>query len=112
MLDRAIALAKANPIIGLPRMAAIIVDKRGRPMGVGLNKYKTHPLQAKFSRHPESIYLHAEIAALVDAQGQDLSDATMYVARVLKNGMPARAMPCCGCQAALIAFGLKDVIWT
>lgn len=93
-------------------MAALIVDRRGKIIAQGINQRKSHPLQAKFSNHPESIYLHAEIAALVDARSENLTGATMYVARVLKDGTPALAKPCKGCQKALISFGLKDVIWT
>lgn len=112
MLNRTIALARCNRVEGLPAMAALIVNKRGRIIAQGINQRKSHPLQAKFSRFPGWSYLHAEIAALVDARGEDLSDATMYIARVLKDGTPALAKPCKGCQKALIAFGLKDVIWT
>jgi hypothetical protein len=110
MLDRAIIYAKENPIIGLPKIAALIFDKR-RFISVGYNSFCTHPLQAKFTTHPDRIHLHAEIAAIarekIDVEGMD-----MYIARVWKNGKPALAKPCKGCQSALAAFKLKNIYWT
>ena len=109
-LDKAIALARGNPISGLPRMAALIYDKK-RLVGFGLNQRKSHPLQAKFCSHPDRILLHAEIAALANAR-QSVEGMVMYIARVNARGEPRLAKPCVGCQAALIEFELGDVIWT
>lgn len=109
-LDHAISLALENPIKGFPRMAVVIYHKR-RFVCFGYNKLVTHPLQAKFCRHEEAIYLHAEIAAIVTAK-KSVEDMIMYVARVRKDNSPALAKPCVGCQKALAFFKLKDVFWT
>lgn len=111
-LEKAIKLAKGNPVQGLPKMAALIYDGK-RLVGAGINSRKTHPLQSKFSKHPEAICIHAEIAAIADCRRiEDLSGMTMFIARVGHDGEPKLAKPCSGCQKAIIAFNLKDVIWT
>lgn len=109
-IDAAIRLAKANPVVGLPRMAAIIMDRR-RVISYELNSRKTHTLAARFQRNEGAFCLHAEIAALINARGQ-VNGMTIYVARVLKNDAPALAKPCFGCGRALTAYGIGDVFWT
>lgn len=114
LLEIAIEVAKKNPIVALPKMAAILRVYEPHYYLYGYNQLKSHPLQAKFGRNDRAIYLHAEIDAIVKATrlGYWLEDATMYIARVLKDGTPALAKPCEGCQRALMHFGIKDVIWT
>jgi deoxycytidylate deaminase len=109
-LDLAIKAALANPIKRAPRMAAVIKDRK-RLVSIGLNTFKTHPLQAKFGKMDECIYLHAEIAAFVNARC-DVTGMTLYVARVTRDGKPALAKPCSGCQRAIVQFGFGKVEWT
>lgn len=109
-LEHALKIAQANTVIGLPKMAALIYDKKTL-ISVGLNSKRTHPLQAKFNRHEEAICLHAEISALVNARC-DVAGMTMYIARAGHKNQPRLAKPCFGCQRALTAFKLKRVIWT
>jgi len=94
-------------------MAAILITRCGKSY-IGFNKYKTHPLQKKFGRNPHSIHLHAEMDAIVQAvMARDSIDgASLYIARVLKDGTPALAKPCVGCERAIIHFGIKEVSWT
>ena len=127
-LDKALDLARANPIKELPKMAAILTD--GRQSFVGLNRLKSHPLQKKFAKHPSGIYVHAEIAAIIKLARhrqcygywadtglyKDIPDMfdgfTMYVARARSSGQAGLAKPCEGCLSAIAAFGIRDVIWT
>ena len=109
-LAKAMQLALGNPITGLPRMAALIYDKKYL-VSYGLNSRKSHPLQAKFAVNDKATCIHAEIAALANAR-QSVEGMTMYVARVYRNNKPAMAKPCEACRAAIIEFGLKDVEWT
>lgn len=113
MLSKAIALARNNPVKCLPQMAAILVTKDGEEY-VGYNSRKTHPLARKFGRNTSSVCLHAEIDAIRKGlRSEDgLSNSKMYVARVFKDGRPALAKPCGGCQRAIIAFGISEVEWT
>lgn len=110
MMSRAISLALANPVKGLPRMAAVIADGK-RVVSIGLNSRKTHPLAARYGRNPEALCIHAEIAAIASAR-ESVDGMTMYIARVRKDGHPALAKPCIGCAMALAAFGISDVHFT
>ena len=113
MLERAIEVARGNTIKKLPKMGAILLTKGGN-VYYGINRYRTHPLQKKFGRNRNSVYLHAEIDAIVKAMRYEKSimGARLYVARVLKNGRPALAKPCPGCQRAIMAFRIGKVEWT
>jgi len=97
------------------KMSAMLVHK-GVPVALGKNQLKSHPLQAKFSMNEHSIFLHAEIDAIAKALKQlnhkELSECTLYVCRVLKDGTRAIAKPCPGCQRAIKHFGIKYVAWT
>jgi len=77
---------------------------------------KTHPLQGKYGRTPDAIYLHAEIAALAKFLRRrdvgDLSKSTLYIARLKANGDWGNAKPCPGCARAIRAFGIKEIIYT
>ena len=112
-LGLAIARAKGNTIQGLPRMASVLSD--GRSFFIGLNSRKTHPLQKRFTTHPERICTHAEIAAIALATktvGDDLSSFLLSVARVQRNGTIGLAQPCPGCMRAIKHFKIKHVEWT
>lgn len=110
-MNLAIKAAKYNPIKGLPQVAAVLITQERGPV-IGLNQRKSHPLQAKFGVRPGLPCIHAEIAAIVKASDLWLDDAEMYIARILKDGTPALAKPCPGCQMAIQAFDIKEVYWT
>jgi deoxycytidylate deaminase len=90
--------------------AAIYIGTR--LVSVGVNKMKSHPLQAKFGRNSDAIYIHAEIDAIKNALKRirlaDLENATLYVAKAKATN----SKPCEGCQKAIIHFGIKKVFWT
>lgn len=129
MLRVAITEALKNPILpigrnSISRFASILYRKDGLQF-CGLNSYRTHPLQAKFGINEESVHIHSEISAIVQATRwlarragksynsvDDLSEFSLAVARVLKNGTVAMAKPCSGCQRAIIAYNIKEVEWT
>ena len=125
-LNLAVQLALQNPIqargrSGISRFCAVLTD--GRHLFYAYNQYKTHPLQARFSLNPQSIYLHSEVSVIEKAirhlsrgasrrSVTDLSDFRLYVARVLKDGTSGLAMPCTGCFKAVRYFGIEKVQWT
>lgn len=127
-LDLAIKSACKNPVKSrgrnsISRFAAVLTD--GRNLFVGLNSYRTHPLQAKFGTNSKCIHIHAELDAIIQAirchgrqLGKHYSDVTnlsgysMFVARVLGNGTPGIALPCVGCQRAIQTFNIKHIEWT
>ena len=100
------------------RIAAAIVY-RGEIISIGINSYKSDPLQAKYSKNEHAIYLHAEIAAIKKAlkriNKDELKRCDMYIVRrkihngIMCNGL---AKPCSGCQRAIETYGIHNVFYT
>jgi tRNA(Arg) A34 adenosine deaminase TadA len=101
--------------VGNQTLAACVV-KRNKIISFGHNKKKTHPLQNKFNKHPQAIYLHAEIDAIKNAlkrlSVEDLIGSTLYIVRTKKNGSEGLAKPCCGCMQAIESFGIAKIVYT
>lgn len=93
---------------------AICFDKRGRLISIGYNSYtKSHPLQKYFAEkvgHPDKIYLHAEIAAILAAKGQPIH--RIEISRFNKKGDISNAKPCPICMEAIQAFGIDKISYT
>lgn len=105
-------IARKNPLIRHSRHAAAITWN-SKVLAVGAAKYKTHPMQKKYARHPEGIFLHAEIDAIVkviNKHGTDiLKECDIHIVRITKGGSLSNSTPCIGCQKAINAFGLRKV---
>lgn len=128
-LQKAVQLARNNPIVpvgrnSISRFCAVIVDDSGSEY-FAWNSYLTHPLQARFGSNDKSVHLHCEVACILEVIKKrakqrgthyrnitDLSDCRMSVARVIKDGSPAMAKPCVGCQRALIHYNISNIEWT
>lgn len=86
-------------------------DKRNKTLGVGTNSYKkTHPIQkffAKLVQEPYKEFLHAEIAAILKSNDQEIY--SMQIDRFDKKGQPRLARPCPICMAALKAYNVKYI---
>lgn len=103
------------------RIAAALVYKN-RVVGVGYCQKKSHPLQSRFGKNPEAIYLHAEVDAIRNALNsvgpEVISKCTMYVVRqrrpnsITREWQDALAKPCSGCQGAIAAFDIPRVVYT
>jgi len=103
------------------RIAAAI-SIRNDIISLGHCQKRTHPFQARYSKNPEAIYLHAETAAISNALNHvhknDLARATLYIRRVKKLDKDAEdyvdglAKPCPGCMRAILTFGLKKVVYS
>ena len=96
-------------------ITATAFDKRGRPIGTGVNQYnRSHPLQKYFSvkagLSDERIYLHAEVAAILQAGKKGVD--SLFIQRFHNNGEMANAHPCKSCIEALKAFGVRMVRYT
>jgi deoxycytidylate deaminase len=118
----AFALACSTPPVSNAKVGAII-ELRGREVGTGVNKNKSHPFAAKYGKNAESIYLHAETDAILNSlkyldHPDELRKATIYIARARKVSthdhrfIYGLAKPCLGCQRALATFGICDVVYT
>lgn len=117
----AFALACATAPVSNAKVGAVI-ELRGRAIATGTNKNKSHPFAAKYGKNADSIYLHAETDAILNAlrlyDPEDLEKATIYIARARKVSthdhrfIYGLAKPCLGCQRALATFGICDVVYT
>lgn len=96
------------------QMAAAIVY-RNSILGIGCNRMKSHPFQAKYSKNEESIFLHAEVHAIKNALREHSLDrirgTRMIIVRPTKKGY-GMAKPCDGCMRALAEFGIDSVYYT
>ena len=99
------------------QITAYCYNKRGHLVSIGHNSYtKSHPLQAYFAKkvgHPNKIYLHAEIAALVQAGTMETNQVhEISIVRLNKKGEFRPSKPCPICIEALKAFGVQHVVYT
>lgn len=86
------------------RMAAMVV-KSGRVLSTSTNYNKRSP-----STPPNRWSTHAEIRAMRSAS--DTKDATLYVARLSKNGSYATARPCAWCMEHILTAKISRVVYT
>lgn len=100
------------------RLAAAVVYKHREIVTIGYPRKKTHPVQKLHGNNDHSIYLHAEIDALIKALRSTALDKhyTMYVARVKQkpNGhfILGIAKPCNGCKGFIHKCGIDEIVFT
>ena len=112
-------VASTIPKVGRGRLAAAVVYKR-EIVAVGINQYKTHPLQKQYAKNPDSICLHAEVHAISRAtkvlNQSELGLSTIYIARSKvgpgRSDVFGLARPCPGCFSCILAFGIRKVCYT
>ena len=114
-------VAESNDEYPRARLAAAIV-RGNKIISIGRNRKKSDPLQAKFSKNNEAIFLHAEIHAIKNALREirvdELQDTSLYICRVKQPNtytdpfVWAMSKPCEGCERAILEFGIKEVIYT
>lgn len=114
-------VAESIPKMGHVRMAAAIVH-RNEVITIGICERKTHPLQNRFKKCFDAIYMHAEINAIRKAirilGSDELAKCDLFVARVKKFGDAnhvlgwGNAKPCSGCFACIEAFNIQHVYYT
>lgn len=120
ILDSVFKLSVDTPYCFRAKVAAAIY-KNKTLISYGFNRYKTHPVQQLYAKHPKACYIHAEIDAIIKAlkrvDHEELKHCDLYIARAKRTGpatdyIPALAKPCVGCSRAIIAFGFKSVFYT
>ena len=99
------------------KIGAVVV-KKNKIISVGVNSYKTHPIQKKYNRFRFDIEdtnhtLHAEIQALVNIPyGTELNDLTIYIYRESRKGRLAKSRPCPSCMKLIKDIGIKKICYT
>lgn len=101
-LRRALDAAASSP--HRTRMGAVAVCS-GRILGEGVNTPKNRPVSIDWHH----VSRHAEQALVAKA---DLDGATVYIARLLRDGRDACARPCRFCLLRLTEAGVRTVVWT
>lgn len=89
------------------RLGAVITSKNHDLLSMGVNRHKTHPIQAKFKK--ERIFLHAEMDALTSCRGEPFH---IYVVRVMADGTLGLAKPCEDCMSVLKRNKIKRIYWS
>lgn len=100
-----------EPVASSRHTAAVVY--KNKIIAVGCNSTKTHPIQAKYGRNSKSIYLHAEVHAMIKATaliGVDkLRYCDLYVIRLGKKGELLNSKPCSGCQRMIDDLQFRKV---
>jgi len=95
------------------KLVAIVTDKRDRILSYGCNSYtKSHPQQAYYAEkigNKFSIFLHAEISALIKCKRKPYS---IYIIRVNDKNQPVLAKPCEICMMAIKDMGIENIHYT
>lgn len=113
-------LAQDVEPVSRARIVAAIVH-RNKIISYGFNQLKTHPMAARFSKHPEARFLHAEVSAIrncIKKHGSDiLQKSSLFVARAKQRNDSddfywGMAKPCIGCSKAISTFKIPTVIYT
>ena len=90
-----------------------IIVRSGSVLSIGVNKWRNihTPTQDIFKNGLRSdLSVHAEMDAL--SRVAMPAGATIYVARVRKNGKPALSKPCKDCAQKLKEAGIAKIIYT
>jgi len=90
-----------------PHKLGAVVVRRNAILGIGFNKTKTHPkAKTRFKT------IHAEMAAILNTQTEDLTGCSIYVYRETKDGKPALAKPCEYCLELIRQVGIKHIYYS
>lgn len=107
-LKTAIKIAEANDMYPKWSFGAVLI-KGGALRSVGMNKLHTHASIAS-DEHLSDLSTHAEEDAL--RRCGNPRGATLYIARVGRNGLPALAKPCSTCEPMLREARVKRVVYS
>lgn len=92
---------------------------RNRLISMGVNSYKTHPLNLKYNyinKKKENIgYLvgtHSEMSAVIKLGLKDCSGLTLVNIRINRKNELDYSFPCSGCRDMISKMGFKNVFYT
>lgn len=95
----------------LPQKHGAVIVKAGRVISLGVNKWRNREMNSPQAEYNPYLTYHAETDAIGNARN-DLSGATIYIARIGKDGNEKFSRPCQRCTQAIKAVGIKKVIYT
>jgi len=88
-----------------------VIVKSGRVLGRGYNKDTNDPMRVSPEHIKTHCSRHAEIEAIRDANW-NVDGATLYVARVNRQGQDRNSKPCKYCEIVIKETNIKKVIHT
>lgn len=87
-----------------------IIMRGGSVLSVGINSYRNEPEMFDIVEGSH-VSWHAEVAAIKAYRGS-LIGASIYVARINKNGEQVMSKPCEKCQEVIKRAGIKKIFYT
>jgi tRNA(Arg) A34 adenosine deaminase TadA len=86
-----------------------VVAKGNKVLGFAPNKFRNAPVvdEHNVSDHAEQ----ATIRELLKVR-EDLRGCTIYIARINKSGHAMMSRPCENCMKAIVAAGIKEIVFT
>ena len=100
------------------RVGAVVVHKHHIISSGHNSASKTHAFQARLDKRTFGCecagLLHAETDALIPLmkRGADLSGASIFVYRQMRNGKQGMARPCPRCMSVIKSLGIKYINYT
>jgi deoxycytidylate deaminase len=107
LLSMALKIAETSD---MPQKHGAIIVKSGRVLALGVNKWRNKDLRKTQNGYNPNLTYHAEVDAL--NRFADVRGATIYIARLGKNGEPRFSRPCSRCLEALQDAGIKKIVYT
>ena len=114
-------LAKATALCSPHKkfnIGAVIINHNKQILSIAYNQTKSHPEQKKLNKYRYTPYdkdknfLHAELAAILKANKEELKNAIIYVYRQDLNGHIACSRPCPACMAKIKEVGIRVIYYT
>ena len=94
------------------RHGAVLV-KGNSVRNISCNKHRHCSFGSRFrDKDCGDATLHAELGAILGMDRSTTTGATVYVARINKNGDARNSKPCAMCQAAMEYVGIRRVVYT
>lgn len=107
-------LSLATKMAGSSELAqkhGAVIVKNGRVLALGANKQKNADINTPDAvKIPEYFTVHAEMDAINRCANP--KGATIYIARINKNGEERFSRPCDNCAEAIRKAGIRTVIYT
>lgn len=120
IVEKLFDIAQHVEPVNQARLASAIVFKKDI-VSFGFNSWKTHTKQKKYADHPEKIYIHAEIDAIIKASRHlteyEFRKSSIYIVRAkyLYKGGPmcyGLAKPCAGCMNGIVDMKIKNIFYS
>jgi deoxycytidylate deaminase len=90
-----------------------VLIKGGSIINTSCNKNRLVSFGSRFCKDHDGVAtLHAELGAILGLDRTVTEGATLYVARVGKDGGFRLSKPCSMCHQVMIHVGIKKVFWT